>query len=192
MIDFELGWRAVPGMFSHIDGEVVQGAVKLIPPGLAHVELGAWCGRSLAAAAEVSPTGAVIFSFDDYVDTSEASTGAPIPASTARRLRALTVEYYRSRGVTINPVVCEASRAGQEYSGPPVFSLLVDDHHSAEQVEANINAWVPHMAEQSVMLFHDYRHTPYQIVETCERMLPPLGYVFLGQGLSGLGMWGRK
>ena len=193
MIDFELGWRAVPGMLNYNDGFCLQLAAKNVPRGHAFVETGAWCGRSLACICEVLPFGAAVYSFDNYVEDSQAVTdGQPIPAWGAKNLRELVCAHYATRGVMAHTVVGEAAESGRQYQGPPVSALFIDDHHSAEQVGQNLDAWLPHCVEECLLLFHDYSHEPYGIKATCERILPKVHFEHWGQREgSGIGIWRR-
>jgi hypothetical protein len=190
MIDFELGWRAVPGMFSTVDGAVLQGFVKQLLAGQATVETGAWCGRSLAAACEVLPAGVLAFSYDNYLEDSQANECSPITPGVAKALRQTVEHHYWKRGVDVRCEVKEASAAGKEYGGPPIGVLFIDDHHSAEQLRANFDAWLPRLAPRAVVLMHDYGHPPFRLVETAKAALPALGFQFAGQ-FGGLGVWHR-
>ena len=138
MIDFDLGtWRAVPGMFSPEDGATVQIAVKRVPAGQAVVEMGAWCGRSLASICEVLHPDAVVYSYDNYLEDSQATAGgsSPIPPRVAMTLRQTVEAHYRSIGKNVFCAVMEASEAGRVYRGPLISVLFIDDHHSAKQLE---------------------------------------------------------
>ena len=190
MIDFELGWRAVPGMFSPVDGTVLQCFAKQLSVGQALVEMGAWCGRSLAAACEVLPANVSAYSYDNYLDDSQANEAAPITPAVAQRLRELVAQHYRNGGRDVRCFVAESAAAGRCYTGPAVGVLLIDDHHSAEQLRADFDAWTPHLAARAAVLIHDYAHPPYRLVETSEAALPGRGFVFAGQ-YSGVGVWLR-
>lgn len=194
MIDFELGWRAVPGMFSTGDGYALQRAVRMAPAGTGVVELGAWCGRSLACICDVVPHSVSVFSYDNYlVDSQADGEGAsPITPPVACALRKTVQEHYSKQGVDVTVHVEEAAEAGAKYIGPPVSALLVDDHHSAEQIAGNLKAWLPKCHDKCIMLFHDYGHVPYGIIPVCEGVMPAAGFKFVGQPVtSGLGIWSR-
>ena len=183
-------WADVVGMFDENDGAALQDAVKLCPPGTSHVELGAWCGRSLAAACEALPVGVVAYSYDNYKEDSQATGGAGKTPREAMALREEVVSHYRQLGKGITTVLGESSASGKLYSGPRVASLLIDDHHSAEQVEANLLAWLPHTAPECTVLLHDYWHPPYGIATTAQRILPSCGFRFI-ETRGGLGIWRR-
>lgn len=198
MIDFEAGWRAVPGMLNIPDATVIQRSARMCLPGTAAVETGAWCGRSLAALCEVVPRSVKVFSYDNYLDFSQAHDGgnSPITPSVAMNLRKTVESHFEATGVEVKALVKEASEAGKTYDGPPVSLLFIDDHHSEEQIRKNLDAWLPHCSIPCILLFHDYAHPPYRIKETCEEMLP-VGppnrqFKFVGQPLgSGIGIWQR-
>lgn len=193
MIDFELGWRAVPGMLSRGDGETIQIAVKRVPPEHAVVELGAWCGRSLAAICEALPEEAVVYSIDNYQEDSQTiGDYCPLTAASAQKFRRMVNDHYQSLGRDVRCQVCESAQAGVEYRGVPVSVLFVDDHHSGEQVTKNLQAWVPCLAPQATVLFHDYHHRPYGIAEAVEKFLPPLNFNHIGtRAGSIISIWTR-
>ena len=179
-------------MFDPEDGEVIQIAVKRIPENHAHVELGAWCGRSLSAACEALPKNTIAFSYDNYLEDSQATDGssAPITPEVAKNLRWVVQKHYIGQGKDVRCFVKESSQAGLEYGGPPVSVLFVDDHHTAEQVKSNIAAWMPHCAEQCTVLFHDYYCGLYGIVAAATEVLPSLGFTFVC-ARGGIGIWSR-
>lgn len=186
-------WTDVPGMLDEAEGAAIQEAVRLCKPGTAHVELGAWCGRSLAAACEALPVGVTANSYDNYLTGSqtEESGGAGKTLTEARKSRIEVANHYR---LIIDAKVVlwdeESSKGGVAYTGSPVASLFIDDHHSSEQVEANLQAWLPHLSSECSILFHDYWTLAYGIFNVAERILPSHGFQFFGRRF-GLGVWKR-
>lgn len=191
MIDFDAGWRAVPGMFSVEDAATLRIAVGRVPDGQAVVELGAWCGRSLAVICEALPPKAIAYSFDNYQEDSQTNVEeSPITPAVARKLRQLVGTHFHTRGKDVRCIVHESADAGANYHGPSVSVLFIDDHHSAEQLQKDFAAWLPHLAEESTILLHDYTHPTYQIADTAVRMLPPTEFRFVGvRGIVGI--WSR-
>lgn len=190
-LDLELGWRVVPGFFDTADGETLQTAVRSAPVRTAVIELGAWCGRSLAAICEVLPAGVVVCSYDNYLEDSQADQEeTAIRPKGAMLMRAGVAAFHAARGRDVVTFVLDSISAGQTYTGPPVSVMLIDDHHSEEQIEGNLRAWWPHFATEVVLLFHDYYHSPYGIASTCEVVLPGAGFGFVGSH-GGLGVWAR-
>lgn len=191
MIDFDVGWRAVPGMFGVEDATTLRIAVERVPDGQSVVELGAWCGRSLAVICEALPRKAVVYSFDNYQENSQTNVEeSPITPSVARKLRQVVGTHFRGNGKDVRCVVHESADAGDSYRGPPVSVLFIDDHHSAEQLQKNFAAWLPHLASQATILLHDYTHPTYQLADTAVRMLPPAEFRFIGvRGIVGI--WSR-
>ena len=187
MIDFELGWRAVPGFFSPEDGDMLQRAVLRAEPGTAVVELGAWCGRSLAAACEVLPAGVQIFSVDNYREDAQTVPHAcGMTSAVAEAMRKLVAEHYRKATL----IWSESSAFGRAYEGPPVSVLFIDDHHSYEHVQENLKSWVPRMAQKAAILFHDYKNESYGIEKAARETLPLATFLFAGL-CSGVGVWVR-
>lgn len=206
MIDLSFGYRGVPGMLSLEDALTIQISVRRATPGHAVVEMGAWCGRSLAAICDVAHSRVQVFSYDNYLEDSQAvgegeavgtpmgpaTATAPITPQVAKRIRDVVAKHYFSLGVNVEVAVEEASKAGQFYNGPPISVLFIDDHHSAEQLEKNFTAWLPKCAPQCTVLLHDYLHLPYGLQPGAERILPPLGFVYVGWRVgSGIGIWTR-
>ncbi|MBB4935655.1 putative O-methyltransferase YrrM [Lipingzhangella halophila] len=48
-----------------------------------------------------------------------------------------------------------AASVGAKWSGPPIGLLFHDADHSAEAVAADLAAWLPHLAEDAVVVLHD-------------------------------------
>ena len=187
MIDFELGWRAVPGFFRPEDGDMLQRAVLRAEPGTAVVELGAWCGRSLAAACEVLPAGVSIYSIDNYQEDAQTVPHAcGMTSAVAEALRQLVAEHHCKEDSLVR---AESSAFGWSYTGPPVSVLFIDDHHSYEHVKENLKAWVPRMAKKAAVLFHDYGNESYGIERAAKEVLPGM-FSFAGL-CSGTGVWSR-
>lgn len=184
-------------MFNAADGLALQRCVRMATMGTAVVELGAWCGRSLASICEVVPDRVEVYSYDNYLEDSQAvgetpdGEKAPITPQVACNLREHVRKHYAAF-TKISTVICDSTKGGELYEGPLVSVLLVDDHHSAEKIEANLAMWLPNCAMDCMLLFHDYGHKPYGIEAVCERVLPGEGFRFLGQpSNSGLGVWSR-
>lgn len=193
MIDFAHGWRAVPGMYSPGDGVTLQIAVRRVPAGHAVVELGAWCGRSLAAICEVLPPGVTALSYDSYLEDSQTNVSeSPITPTCAMKLRQLVEVHFRGLGRDVRCIVQDSAEAGRDYIGPPVSVLFIDDHHSAEQLAKDFKAWLPHLAPQATILMHDYPTPVYQLDVVSENVLPKAGFEYIGvRADSIVGVWSR-
>lgn len=46
-----------------------------------------------------------------------------------------------------------------DWSGPPIGLLFVDGDHRYEAVKADVEAWMPHLAQDAWVCFHDYTET---------------------------------
>lgn len=197
MIDFEAGWRAVPGWLSPADGAALQNVVKTAPADTSIVELGAGCGRSLSCICEVLPTTVNVYSYDSYPERSQAFEGAegpaPIPAHVAKKLWELTRTHWQERGCVITLRPQDSVHGGRVFQGPPVSVLFVDSHHSNEHVERELGAWYRTFAPSCTILFHDYVHQPYGILRAANAVLPTFGFEFVGVAEGSIvGVWRRS
>lgn len=191
-LDLELGWRGVPGWFSEDEAMALARAVRRALPGSAVVELGSWCGRSLAVAADALPAGVCLYSVDCYPEVSQAAAEADgqLTAGEARAMRDQVVELWTARGRRIVVQAADAAVAGRAYEGPPVAVLLIDDHHSAEQLKLNLEAWMPHLAAAADVLLHDYGSLPYGLQPVAQSHLSAAVWWF--DGLHGsIGVYRR-
>jgi protein-L-isoaspartate O-methyltransferase len=50
----------------------------------------------------------------------------------------------------------------------PLDLVLVDGSHSYEGVKADIEAWVPHVKESGVMVFHDYKNRKHRVTKAVD------------------------
>jgi predicted O-methyltransferase YrrM len=46
-----------------------------------------------------------------------------------------------------------------DWSGPPIGLIFIDGDHRYEAVKADVEAWLPHLAPQAWVCFHDYTKT---------------------------------
>lgn len=60
-------------------------------------------------------------------------------------------------------IIGDSSAVGMQWEqlwkGIPVEFLVVDGDHSEEGVRKDLQAWLPHMAEHSIIMLHDYEAT---------------------------------
>ena len=53
-------------------------------------------------------------------------------------------------------ILSDSSAAGRAWTGGEVDIVFVDGNHTPEFVEADIDAWLPHVRPGGLMVFHDY------------------------------------
>lgn len=183
-LDLSRGWQGVPGWMSIEEIQCLQVAAsrsKVI------VELGSWCGKSLAAIAEAAPDGARIFSFDAHPVASQAVTAAAggISAPQALDILRRVIEWLKKQGKQAAFRSSDAAEAGYEYRGPPVEFLFIDDDHTPEQVTKDLHAWMPHLAPQAEVLFHDFPYQPYGLPKAVEAVFARDPSTWGYSGLAG-------
>ena len=186
-LDLSLGWRGVPGWLSDEEAEGLQACVRAISPAQAYVELGAWCGRSLAATMEASRDGVSHYTFDSFPVTSQAVDEAGFSATQARDTLLEVVTHYRYKGKRVCFFEQDSTQGALAYAGPPICVLFVDDHHSADQVISNLKCWGPHLSYRCAILFHDYASEPFGLAKPINELLRPPSWEFRGvMGSMGL------
>jgi len=135
-----------------------------VPANRAIVELGAFKGRStgwLVLGAQ-SGHGARVVSVDPWESADEP------PASYARLAKSVP-EYRHSQtrqayehhldeaGIRpfVDVVQATAQEAAAGYDGPPVSLLWHDALHRRQDVRGDLRAWLPHLADDAVIILHD-------------------------------------
>lgn len=54
-----------------------------------------------------------------------------------------------------NFIIKDSIEVGKEYNGELIDILFIDTSHSKEQVIGELNAWIPHMKDNCMFIFHD-------------------------------------
>lgn len=123
----ELERKAKPGAFSTFDMEVLVPEVEKLESGQTYLEVGVDRGKSLSIARMVAQEGVRVVGVDLREDPGV--EGA---------------EFYRGNSVEV----------AKTFKGK-VNVLFIDGDHSYKGCKADIQAWLPHLAENGVILFHD-------------------------------------
>ena len=136
---------------------------KQVPADQAIVELGVFKGRSTGWLAYGSHTGngAHVFSVDPW-ESGVVPVGYEVHAPTVveyvksetREAWEAHVERVGAQG-RVTPIQSTAVEAAAEWSGPKVGLLFHDALHRKEDVEADLRAWLPHLADDAVIVVHD-------------------------------------
>lgn len=191
-------WQEIPGWFTDEEGAALQAAVAQIPAGGAAVELGTWCGRSLACAAAALPYAVELHAFDNFRFPSQAEEEARRAAieswrlltADAKKLAKAVVSRLQSAGAKITLHEVESGAGGRSWRGPPVHVLLIDDDHTVRQIGRVLVAWAPHLAGRATVLFHDYEDPRMDAPARAAHYLAPLGFRF-NRTVGGMGTWVR-
>lgn len=143
-----------------------------VPADQAIVELGAFKGRTagwLALGAQ-NGNGAHVWSVDPWEDGDEPTPDYLATARTVAEYRlSETREAFEKHldetGVRpfVTPVQAKATDAAKNYDGPPVALLWHDAIHTKEAVAADLRAWLPHMADNAVIVLHDIGEPSYGV-----------------------------
>lgn len=123
-------------------------AAQVNPP-LVIVELGAYCGASTAVLASSSRV--TVYSVDWHA-VGDGDNFQFAPDDNARFVNTL-VRY--NLGARVNIINWDSQAFGKIFD-KEIGLLFVDASHSSEAVQADLDAWLPHMAPHGVVAFHDY------------------------------------
>lgn len=125
----ELDLKANLGAFSTYDMETLVPAVQAIKPSGVYVEIGVDRGKSLSVARMVSDPTVEVYGVDLIDPPIKEVEGAV---------------FIQGDSATIASTWTKT-----------VDVIFIDGNHSYEGCKADIDAWLPHMAKNGVMLFHD-------------------------------------
>lgn len=102
---------------------------------------------NIGAAAGVSTLSILEERFDALIYSCETDPGAGEYSSLER------AGLDKSRVIRLG----ESAAAGRDFVGEVDF-IFVDGGHEAEQVSADVKAWLPHLRQGGVIAFHDYHN----------------------------------
>lgn len=153
----------IPGWFSF--RPVYDLFAAEAPPGSTVVELGVFCGRSLAYLAGVlKPKGCRVVGVDSFLGSPEFETGVKFegkPWAEAPRgiLATMAIQNLEAAGVLgeVSLVVSDSARAAELFSDGSVWAVFVDADHSYEGVRRDIAAWWPKVAPGGYVAGDDWR-----------------------------------
>lgn len=77
-----------------------------------------------------------------------------------------------------------AANVGARWTGNPVGLLWHDAEHTADAVEADLRAWLPHLADNAVVVLHDAGNPGFGVPEGAQRVLDVPGWDWAGRTLT--------
>lgn len=156
--DFGPTLEGIPGWLHALEGEALYQVAKETYGGVV-VELGSFMGLStswLAQGVRDRGSGEQVIA----VDTFEGVIPTVLPDSPIRHYGP-TLERFeanlRRLGLWdyVRPIQEKSAEAGRKWEGTPVRLLFIDAGHEYEDIDADLAAWMPHMAPDGVIAIHD-------------------------------------
>lgn len=174
------GWEGIPGWFTF--REWYERVAAECPPGSTLVELGVFCGRSLAfLESAVRAKGCRVVGVDTFLGSPEFAGRVKAPDGTdwadlpAGHLAGLAVHHLHAAGSLpgVSLVVSDSARAAGLFPDASVWSVFVDAGHDADSVERDVRAWWPKVAPGGYVAGDDYDRDYPGVAEGLARVFPP-------------------
>lgn len=143
------------GLITPAVGRALYDLARQVPASRAIVEIGAWRGMSscyLAAGARAG-AGAPVFSVDPW-DPTDDGWCRWCPKATIEEWREQTAAFPE-----ITAVQALSVDAARVFNDQAVGLLVVDGDHHVDAVIADVEAWLPHLHVDAVIVFDDYMET---------------------------------
>lgn len=138
------------------------------------LEVGSWAGESAIAFLGGAPKDSVIYCVDHW-EGSASDWTSHLAKSTD------VFDWFRKNtedliGTSVFPVRGESVQAASDLGDPQELDLIfLDADHERSAVEADIRAWLRHLAPNGVLVGHDYCGEFPGVVEALGAFLDPLG-----------------
>jgi beta-1,4-mannosyl-glycoprotein beta-1,4-N-acetylglucosaminyltransferase len=154
-------WRAktIDGWFAEGEIDWLAQQVAALPEGATVVEVGSWKGRSSRAIADNLPAGAKLY----CVDTFSGSSGEPDAHLTAKDREGddTYMSFFHNLHDHLDSGRVIAVRMSSLHAAETMNNLrpqliFIDGAHDYESVKADIEAWLPLLAEGGLICGHDY------------------------------------
>ena len=180
------GFAAAWPRIDSVQGWLSRGEAELLfetalgRHGATIVEIGSYLGRSTSALALAAiQNGGRVAAIDPHTgDRSEVEFEGRNDVTTEAGFRANMTRLGLDG--TVIPMVSMSTDAARDWThGATVDVLFVDGWHSTEAVKADIDAWLPHLAEDAIVLFDDWAYPDVAAgIASRTHLLPPRqGYV---------------
>lgn len=137
-----------------------------------HVEVGAFCGRSLFVTA-----GAMRNATLYCVELPDPGGWGHQPmGGWAKKVLEVTFEAIKENSPTVKvePMWCGSMMAAIELQkkNVQVDSIFIDGDHCYESIYADINSWFPLMKQGGIMIGHDYDTNNIGVMDAVNELLP--------------------
>lgn len=171
--DMILDQKQAPGLIENPCRDTLVKLAAKVPAGQSIVELGSFMGRSTGHLALGSARGndVPVHAFDPWEDgviPAGYEAHAPSIADYVRSETRAAFDAHMDRtgaGEYVTAHQSTATDGAQAYDGPPVGLLFHDALHRKEDVRDDLRAWLPHMADQAVIVLHDIGDPRFEVEE---------------------------
>lgn len=169
----------IPGWFSF--REWYDTLAAACPPGSTLVELGVFCGKSLAhLAGGVRGKGCRVVGVDTFRGSPEFAKVVKGPAGESwddlptGHLAQMAIGHLTAAGVIddVTLIVSDSAKAASLFPDQSVFAVMVDAGHDADSVERDARAWWPKVAPGGVIVFDDFDREYPGVREGLLRVFP--------------------
>ena len=162
-----------------------------LQPGQAAVELGVFSGvgTCFLAAGVRHGEGRGVWAVDTFHGTSTIDWEKERYEKTLAMLGNSTFKIFQTHlkmcGVqdVVHPIINATAAAGHEWHQGPIGLLLIDADHTYESCLSDYQAWRPHLADNAIVMFHDYQ-PGFPGVQRCVDELMQYGDVELIETVS--------
>jgi hypothetical protein len=186
-------WTEIPGNSQSID-TIYGPAVAEAKDGDVFVELGVFCGRSLAMLCEmVLQSGKLIavYGVDLWEDGGAITRNASHPYEPAVMDQCIRdVERTVDKGVKLALFREDTASAAYRFEDRSVTLAFIDGDHSYAGVQRDIAAWWPKVKPGGLLAGHDYSHEYPGVMQAVGEAFP--GYVHHGERDCGICWYVRK
>ena len=149
-VQVERSVNGIRGWFSTDEAAVLSGFAAETPPNEDVVEVGSFAGRSTCALALGAKSGSqpAVHSVDPHSGLQGIFEGSTLE---------LLKESLRSKGfeAAVTTHVTTSVDIAAKWTEKKVGQLFIDGNHSYAAVRKDFEAWIPHLAEQGFLAFHD-------------------------------------
>lgn len=159
-------WEDIPGWF-HFK-PLYERVAADAPPGSLLVEVGVFCGKSLAFLAAKRGHDCRVVGIDTFLGSPEfaaggvglkTDAGTPFENWPAGLIAQQCIGHLSAAGVydRVQLVASDSVRAASLFADGSAHMVLLDADHSYESVAADIKAWWPKVAPGGLLCGDDYR-----------------------------------
>lgn len=150
-----------------------------VPGDQSAIEIGAYRGRTTGWLALGAQGGnrAHVYSIDPWtsgsIPTGYADLSPSVSTYNASETKAAYDAHLKETGAAsfVTPIQATAVEAAKTYDGPPVGLILHDGLHRAQDVAADLRAWIKHTADDAVIVLHDTDDARLGVSEGAARVL---------------------